>query len=161
MNHEQLFFAIAFGIILGFVDIRAKSIIPSIIAHAVFNGYSFLLGLIASFTNYEETLADPTVEITGSTPVLIMYGAMNLAAYAAMLFAIGLIIYEIITNKNQFSLPKGDSSLTGREKFSAFISHPLTVTYIILVFLYIMVVSFIDMEAVYATLEEMTATLTP
>lgn len=154
MNHQQLFFATAFGIILAYVDLRAKSVIPSIIAHTVFNGYSYVLGLVASFTNYEETLLDPSLELTGSTPALVMYGALNLLAYAGMLIAIGLLIREIITNRDQFSLPKGDSGLKTGEKFTTFISHPLTVTYLIIIFFYIMIVSFVDMETVYAMYEE-------
>lgn len=155
MNHSQLLFAFAFGIILGFVDIRAKSIIPSIIAHAVFNGYSYLLGLVASFTNYEEMLIDPSLKLTGSTVAVGLYGVMNVLAYAAMLVAIAMIIFEIISNKVQFSLPKGECGLSAGEKLSTFISHPLTVTYLVLIFLMITVISFVDMEAIYAMAEEM------
>ena len=157
MNHSQIFFATAFGIILGFVDLKAHSVIPSIISHAVFNGYSFLISLAASFTNYEEYSASPeTVELTGNASALFIYGLLEFLALALMAVGALLLFIEIVRNRRTFMLPHCTSRMTVSEKSSRFFTHLLMIVYLVIILGYTFVTSFVDVAAI---VEEMNALL--
>lgn len=159
MNHSQLIFPMIFGLVLAYMDIRSRSVFPSMIAHAIFNGYSYFLGLIASFTNYEELLENPELELAGNDSAVALFGAMTVLLYVLIAFSVVLLIIEIITNKKQFSLPVGDCSLTVSEKICAFISSPLMVLYFIVIALYIVLVSFVDVNAITESITDIAAIL--
>ena len=131
-THTQFLFATVFGIILAFIDMRAGSVIPSIIAHACFNAYSYLTTLTLSFTNYAQTLADPQLTLDGPAIALALVGALQLIMYALMLSALILLVYEIVKDKKQFIFRKTDCSLSIGTRISAFITHPLTVLLLII-----------------------------
>ena len=154
MNHAQIFFAMAFGFALGYADLKARSIIPSVIAHAAFNGFSFISGIVASFTNYEEYIENPEVILTGSPVALALFGIIEALTLALMIAGSALIIYEFAINKGKLELPRGSGILTVKEKLAAVFSHPLMIVYLIIVFGYIMLVSFVDVAGIAAELDK-------
>ena len=145
-NHQQMFFAAALGIIFGYIDVKAGSIIPSVIAHVTVNLYSFIMTLTLYFTNYNETLAEPSIAFDGPAAVIMLSGILNMLVYALILLSAGLLIYEIKRNRSDFELPKGDSFLTEKEKFWSFWSHPVMVVLLVLLALFIYFISFFDMS---------------
>ena len=143
-NHEQMFFAAAFGIIFGYIDVKAGSIIPSIIAHVSINLYSFIITFLLSFTNYNETLADPSIAFDGPAAAILISGILNALIYAIVVVSVIMLIYEKKRNASEFVLPKGDSFLTEGEKISAFFKHPVMVVLIVLLGLSIFMISFFN-----------------
>lgn len=152
-NHEQMFYAAAFGILLGFIDIKAGSIIPSIIAHVIFNVYAFVSTVVLSFTNYEECLADPSIALDGPAIALYLSNLLDFIIYALIVVAIIALVIEIVRDRSQFKLPKGDSGLNKGEKLSGYIAHGATVAFIIFMILTITANSFINFEAIFELIE--------
>ena len=144
-NHEQMFFAAAIGILFAFIDIKAGSIIPSIIAHMAVNGYSFVNMVLLYFTNYNDLVLsnDYSAELTGPDAVLAAIGILNLLVYLFMAVAVVIIVIEFAVNRNQFRLPKGDSGLTTEEKTGAFFRSPAMIIIIILLFIMVALNSFV------------------
>lgn len=147
-NHDQMFFATVLGFIFCFIDIKAGSIIPSIVAHMAVNGYSFLNVFFLSFTNYNDIMHDPEAALEGPDFALVITGILNSIVYVFIVIAIILIIHELITNKLHFFLSKGDNLLTGGEKAKVFLSSPATIIMFILLTISIVMNSFVDIDAI-------------
>lgn len=146
-NHQQMFFAMAFGIILAFIDIKAGSIIPSLIAHVAVNLYSFISTFALSFTNYEQTLADPSVSLDG--PALAIYATtlLDLMIYVIMIVAIIGFVIEIFHDRDQFKISENPCGLSAGEKNSAFFASPAMIGVMFVLALFIALNSFIDLGA--------------
>lgn len=154
-NHQQLFFATAFGIIAGFIALRTNSVIPSVIAHVCLNGYLFISGLFLTFTdNHVEYSADPSIALKGPSVILAIIGVLNILSIVITVISIAMLVTEIITNKSQFSLSRGDSGLRNGEKILAFLSNPLTIVLLLIIVSNIITYSFMDVEGILSTLEE-------
>ncbi len=143
-NHQQMFFAAALGILFGYIDVKAGSIIPSIIAHVTVNLYSFIMTFFLYFTNYNETLADPSIAFDGPAAVIMVSGILNMLAYALAIVSVIMLIYEKKRNKSEFVLPKGDSFLTEKEKLSTFFKHPVMIVLLVLLGISIFMISFFN-----------------
>ena len=143
-NHQQMFFAAALGILFGYIDVKAGSIIPSVIAHITVNLYSFIITFFMYFTNYNETLADPSIAFDGPAAVLMISGILNMLAYALAVASVVMLIYEKRKNSSEFILPKGDSFLTEGEKLSAFFKHPVMIVLLVLLAISIYMISFFN-----------------
>ena len=141
-----MFFAAVLGIIFGYIDVKAGSIIPSLIAHTTVNLYSFVMTLTLYFTNYNETLADPSIAFDGPVAVIMLSGILNMLVYALILLSVGMVVYEMKKNRSDFELPRGDSFLTEKEKLWGFWSHPVMVVLLVLLALFIYLISFFDMS---------------
>ena len=155
-NTQQLFFATAFGILAGFITLRAKSIYPSLIAHICLNGYSFLTTLLLSFAdNGAEYVAGATDSLEGSAALIGAIGILDLLLFVVIIIGIIMLIVEATTNKSQFALPKSDSGLRIGEKFLSFALHPLSLVLFLVIISNIITYSFLDMEAMLQSLEQM------
>ncbi len=151
-NHEQMFYAAVLGVVFAYMDIKAGSIIPSIIAHASVNTFSFIITLLLHFTNYNETMADPTVKLDGPAPVLLLIGLFDYVVYALILVSIVLIIVEFNKNHSALVLPKGDSGLTASEKGLTFFLSPTMIAIILVLIGCITVVSFLPLEQIISAI---------
>ena len=151
-NHQQMLFAAALGIVFGYIDVKAGSIIPSIIAHAVVNFYSFMMTFFLYFTNFNETLSDPTLALDGPAFAVMMSGILNMAVYALIIISVVMLIYELIKNKSDFDLPKGYSFLSEKEKNTIFFSHPVMIVLLVLLAISIMMISFVNFGVTETTL---------
>ncbi len=148
-NHAQMFYACALGIIFAIMDIRAGSILPSIIAHVTVNGYSFINTVIAAPTNYNEAVfGEESVALTGPMWALFLMGLLNVLLYISMAAAIVLLIVEIVKFPKTFKLPAGDSMLTSKEKSKAFFSSPVVIITLVLLALVIYMNSFMPLDAI-------------
>ena len=129
MNHQQMFFATALGILFAYIDIKAGSIIPSIIAHVAVNLYSVINTVLLSFTNYNELLESGSLDAMLDAPmiVLALIGIFNILVFIFIAVAAILLIVEIVSSPKSFKLPKGSSGLSGIEKTKAFISSPVMI----------------------------------
>lgn len=152
-NHQQMFFAAVLGFIFCFIDIKAGSIIPSIVAHMVVNGYSFINVFFLSFTNYNDIMNDPTAALEGPEFALIISGLLNSIVYVFIVIAIILIIHELTTNKLHFFLAKGDNLLTVGEKTKIFLSTPAVIVMLALLAIFIVMNSFVNLDAIKSMFE--------
>lgn len=147
-NHEQLFYAAVLGVIFAYMDIKAGSVIPSVIAHAVVNTFSFIATLLLYFTNYNETMVNESLRLDGSPVVLLLLGILDYVVYALVLTSIILLIVEFKSNRSALNLPKGDSGLNTSEKTSAFFLSPAMIGVILVLILCIVSVSFLPLEQI-------------
>lgn len=147
-NHEQMFYAAVLGVIFAYMDIKAGSIIPSIIAHASVNTFSFIATLLLHFTNYNETMTDPSIRLDGSPVALLLLGMLDYVVYALILTSIILIIVEFTKNRSALNLPKGDSGLTASEKGFTFYLSPTVICIILVLIVCIITVSFLPLEQI-------------
>lgn len=146
-NHEQMFFAAALGILFGYIDVKAGSIVPSLTAHAFVNLYSFMITLCLYFTNYNETLADPSVALDGPSLAIVLSGALNMLVYLLIVVAVVMLVYELKKNRSEFELPKGDSFLTEKEKNKAFFTDPVMIILLVILAICIYLISFFNYSA--------------
>ncbi len=144
-NHGQMFFAAALGFIFAIIDLKAGSILPSIFGHVVVNGYNFLNTLVASGTNYNDIMLGTATELEGPAILVFLMGLLNLVVFAAMGIAVILLIIEFIKFPETFKLPAGDSMLTPSEKFKSYISSPLAIITLIVLFGMVYLNSFFPM----------------
>ena len=152
-NHEQFFFAITIGLILAIIDINAGSIIPSVIAHAIINAYSYLSIYVLSFTNYNLTTIDPTLKLDGPVWAILATVLLDILLYAIMVVSVITFIVEIVKNNKQFKLPDPKCGLsTGEKTISFFFTWPMLGVLSVLA-LYMAFNSFIDFEALFSMLE--------
>lgn len=143
-NHQQMFFAAALGIIFGYIDVKAGSIIPSLAAHAFVNFYSFAITLCLYFTNHNETLADPSIAFDGPWLAVMLSGALNMLVYLIIVIAVVMLVYEWKKNRSEFELPKGDSFLTEKEKYKAFFADPVMIVLLVILAISIYFISFFN-----------------
>lgn len=115
-NTTQIVFAFILGLVFGFVDCVADSIIPSIIIHFLNNFYAVTFDVLKTNTNIDEKT----------------YYIINLSVVVLFCVA-GLISFLYLTgrNKNIFKLSSKDKSeneysdlMTYKEKFKAFFLTP-------------------------------------
>ena len=137
LNHQQMFFAAAFGVILGFVDIKAQSVLPSIFAHFCLNGFSFLTSVVYSFITTE----DGTI-LEGEPIALLLNGLLSMIVFAFIFAGILTLIFEFVLNKKQFRLKRNDCGMTSK---AVYFANPITIIFIILAFVLIMLNSFIPL----------------
>ena len=147
-NHQQIIYATALGLLFGYIAVKSGSLIPSIVAHMSVNLYSFLITLSLYFTNYNDVLEGNAYSIDGPVAALLISGILNSLVYLLMLAAIVLFVLEIVFNKKEFVLPKGDSFLTSAEKRTAFFGSVAMIIVLVLLGISIMLNSFIDIEAI-------------
>ncbi len=160
-NHQQMFYAAALGMIFAIMDIKAGSIIPSVIAHMVVNGFSFLNTLIAAPTNYNEVyFGDGSVEMLDG-PMWALFGMslLNLLLLLVMAAAIVLLIIEFIKVPDTFRLRKGDSMLSSNEKANAFFSSPVMIITLIALAGMIFLNSFLPVDAIANFIESLESSL--
>ena len=146
-NHQQLLYAMIFGILLAFIDVKAGSVIPSLIAHIGVNLFAFLSTLTLSFTNYADTLADPSVMLDGPALALFANALLDILVYAIMVTSVIAFILEIVFGRKQFSFKENHCGLTPGEKTSAFFASPAMIGLLLIIAFFIMLNSFIDYEA--------------
>ena len=137
LNHQQMFYAAAFGIILGFVDIKAQSILPSIFAHFCVNSFSFISSTVNSFISAEDGSG-----ISGSPAALLINGLLNVFIITVIIAGIVLGIFEIIVNRSEFRLLKDDCNI-GFRHLTAYLANPITVIFLIFSALLIILNSFV------------------
>ena len=147
-NHEQMFYAAVLGVIFAYMDIKAGSVIPSIIAHAAVNTFSFIATLLLHFTNYNDTMTDPSVKLDGSPVAIMLLGMLDYVVYALILTSIVLVIVEFTKNRSALDLPKGDSGLTSSEKGLTFFLSPSMIAVILVLIICIITVSFLPLEQI-------------
>ncbi len=160
-NHQQMFFASALGIIFAIMALKSRSIIPSIIAHAAVNGYSFLNTIFAAPTNYNDVMfGDGSVtELAGPTWALFGMNLMNFMLFLFMGAAVVLLIVEFIVSPSTFKLSKGDSMLSAGEKSKAFFSSPVVILCLILLAGVIYLNSFLSVDAIANYIESIMSAL--
>ena len=147
-NHEQMFCAAVLGVIFAYMDIKAGSVIPSIIAHAAVNTFSFIATLLLHFTNYNDTMADPSLKLDGSPLALMLLGILDYVVYALILTSIVLVIVEFTKNRSALNLPKGDSGFSSSEKVFTFFLSPSMIAVILVLIVCIITVSFLPLEQI-------------
>ena len=146
-NHEQLFFATAFGILCAFVALRTRSIIPGIIAHVMLNGYSFVLELLTSFAKITgETVFDPNFNINAPLPLAAAISILDILSYVLIIVGLVMLVTEIVSNRKQFDLDKEKGDLTKADKFKLIISSPISIILILILISNVILVSFVDLE---------------
>lgn len=153
-NHQQFLYTTVFGIILAFINIKAASIVPSIIIHVSLNLFSFISTLTLTFTNYNEILFDPTLKLDGPVFALYMHTLFNVIIYASMIIAIIGFIIEVTKNKDQFKIKENSCGLSSGEKLSGMFASPAMIGVIIVLVLFIMMNSFIDYGALMEMLNQ-------
>ena len=123
-NTTQMIFAFLLGLILGFVDCAADSIVPSVVIHFANNFYAVVMDILQKNTNIEQ-----------STFMLISIGSTALFCLAGILS----FIYLAITDKSIFkfsSIVKSEyecsDSLTYKEKFKTFFTSPVVIISLVL-----------------------------
>ncbi len=153
-NHFQLFYATAFGVIAGFIAMRTRSVIPSLIAHMALNAYSFLSELFLSFTNYTDKSAlDPDFVISGNPVVVAIVGILDILLYVLIVVGVVMLITEIAKNRNQFKFDNDGSLMTKGEKTKLLFSSVIVIILLVLLISNLITVSFLDLDAYASEME--------
>ncbi len=100
-NFTQIPFALVVGLILGYIAVKTNSLLPGIIIHFLNNALSVTFNLLTTNTK----LSDSTIMIINTSVMLLI----------AILFIISFIILSKKHN-GFFKLPKGDETITFKEK---------------------------------------------
>lgn len=141
LNHEQMPYAFAAGLLLALVALKSGSLIPSILIHVGINFLSFLQMIaISLIDNYGDALTAENWRPEGSLPALAFYAFAMFLPYLIMLVAVIMLAAELRANKSAFTLPAGDSGLSPSEKTTAFLSSPAAVAAIIVMVLVTVVI---------------------
>lgn len=105
MNYDQLFFAIAFGLCLGFLFIKTQSLWPPLILHIFVNMMSIVIR------------------------IFFIWGWSNIVTvlfFCLMLIGLILLIIEIITNRDAFKLPTQFKEISELRKIGIYFLSPIT-----------------------------------
>ncbi len=153
-NHEQLFFATAFGILTAFVAMRTRSIIPGIIAHVLLNGYAFLLELLTSFAVITgDTVLDPSFKIEAPLPLAAAISVLDILSYVLMIVGLVMLVTEIAINRTQFSFGDEKNKVSTGEGFKMIFTSPIAIILILILVSNLILVSFVDLDYLMALLE--------
>lgn len=119
-NTTQIVFAFILGLIFGYVDIIADSIVPSVILHFVNNFYAILTEIISSNTNFDQN----TVYIIQAA-IMLMFCISGLLSF----------VYLSFKDRKFFRISSSEKSeyyyadiLTFKEKIEAFLLNPGVIT---------------------------------
>lgn len=136
-NYEQIFFAAVFGLILGFVTIKSRSIWPALIMHVIINLAGGLQMVILKFI---EPMQDIAVAYQNGTlqpeQFKLVYQCMpmvgtilfiSLSILAIAIAGVVLLFKEIRSNRHVFKLQNPCPILTAGQKFSTYLSAPWTI----------------------------------
>ncbi len=152
-NHEQIFYATAFGILCGFVAMRTRSVIPSLIAHLALNLYGFLTELITSLTGTSINPFSADFFANGNPVAVIALGFLIIACAICMIVGITMLVFEIVKNKGQFSLQNGSVAISNSDKTKTLFSTPIVIILFILLLSNLIVVSFANPDYMASMLE--------
>ena len=141
-NYEQIFFAAVFGLILGFVTIKSRSIWPALIMHVVINLAGGLqeifVKLIGNLEGVAEAYQNGTFrpeqlrQIYQSAPAIGTMLFISLSCLTLAIIGIVLLVREIRTNRHVFKLQNPCPILTGSQKFCTYLSAPWTIVGLVL-----------------------------
>lgn len=133
-NYLQSFYTFALALVLGYITVKAESIIPAIIAHFSFNLIGTLATIFSSLLPAEAmTAAEMSMEeqmkLIAENPV--PYFGMSFMGFLIMgvvTAGIVLFIVELVKNKKSGALKLNNPcpELKAGEKFFAYISSPMT-----------------------------------
>ncbi|MBQ9117541.1 MAG: CPBP family intramembrane metalloprotease, partial [Clostridia bacterium] len=143
MNLQQLFYTFVGGLFMAMVVLKTGSLITSMIIHALLNFTSFLQLLALSLIdNYDAYMNGVDMLPKGHPAALVLLAFTTLLPWIFMLAAVIMLIVELVTNKNTFKMPKGDSGLTAKEKAATYFSTPAVWVLIVVAILAIALTEF-------------------
>lgn len=121
-NLEQFFYATALGIFLGYIAISTKSIISTIIMHAVFNSISgFMLLFTVEPSVQDYMLATGNGEEGVITPFVVLY--LVYMGFVALLLVVGIImLIAKLVKINKYKVPKVQTELSTGKRWKIFLT---------------------------------------
>jgi membrane protease YdiL (CAAX protease family) len=138
-NFHQAPYAVAFGLCLGYIVYKTKSIIPAIVTHFFINGFSMItLNVLArmDMTKLEEAVgsqdAGEIIKFLGDNAVdFSLYLVCVIAA--VVMFTVGMVMFilKLRDDKGYFAVPKGDVGISEKRKYFVYFTSPIMVLLIV------------------------------
>lgn len=136
-NYQQIFFAVAMGIIAGYITIRAHSIVPSVALHITMNFLSTVqLALVNGMDSRlldTETSSDLLQKLLiKNLPLLIPMMLLSLLCFTLAVLGTIFFFVEIAKRKKQPKLNNRCNKVSASDKLFIYITSPWTVALILL-----------------------------
>ncbi len=120
-NFNQFFYASVLGICLGYIAVSTRSIVPTTIMHAMFNGISGLMLLFITFDDVGEyLLAAGSGREAEQTPMVVCYLVFCFIVIMLMIVGVLMAIFKLRKIK-RYKVPKMWDMPAGR-RWGAFLS---------------------------------------
>lgn len=146
-NLEQFFYATALGIFLGYIAVSTKSIVSTIIMHALFNSISGIMVLFSVEPSFQEyLLAESKGEAGVVTPMVVLYFVYM--GFVALLLVVGIImlIAKLVKIK-KYKVPKVQTELSTGKRWKTLLTRGTVIVGLVLtviVFIEPVIIKFIQ-----------------
>ena len=133
-NLQQVFYATAIGIVLGYVAVQTESIITTTVMHAMFNSIAGITSLFLS--NYEVGEYILSLELgieVPKTPVVIVYVVWTVLVLALAFIGFIMAIVKLI-HIRRYRVPKMQTELSSKRRWGIFLSRPTVVIMLLMAF---------------------------
>lgn len=121
-NFAQFFYAFVFGIFLGYIAIQTRSIVTTIVMHAMFNTVSASLLLLLTEKSVGDYLL--AAESGGEfvyTPAVVIYISIMALMLVTMVVGFFMAIYKF-TRIKHYTVPKVQTELSAAKRWGIFLS---------------------------------------
>ncbi len=131
MNYAQILFAMVFGIYGGFLSVKTKSIIPSMILHFIMNTIGAFQSLFIGNIDMEKLDNNDFSYIMSSLGNIIPVLFSSLLVVCLIITGFVLFIIEIVNHKDSYKLEKVCGDVSEAKKLGVYFTAPLTILLVI------------------------------
>lgn len=135
-NFEQFFYAMALGIVFGYVAIQTQSIVTTTIMHACFNSISGVIILLSSNDSVAEyLLAQENGEAGIVTPAVAIYLVWLVLIMLLLVFGLVMAIIKLVKIK-KYRVPKVQTELSAGRRWAVLLTRATMIIAIIMAVLF-------------------------
>ncbi|MCM1133205.1 MAG: CPBP family intramembrane metalloprotease [Ruminococcus flavefaciens] len=125
-NYEQTLYTATLGVCAGFLIVKTKSIIPSILLHFCLNTVGAVSSLFVGDIDTGKILAEDSEYIMSNLAPIIVTVLMGFLTIAIMITGLVFFILEIINRRDSFKLKKNDTEVSGIRTAVSYFTSPVT-----------------------------------
>lgn len=125
-NYAQTLYTAVLGICAGFLIVRTKSIIPSILLHFCLNTIGAISSLFARNIDTEKILNEDSEYIMDNLAPIIITELISFLIIGIMITGLVFLILEIINHKESFKLRKANTEIPEIRKTLLYFTSPVT-----------------------------------
>lgn len=125
-NYEQTLYTAMFGVCAGFLIVKTKSIIPSILLHLCLNTVGAVSSLFVGDIDTGKIVAEDSEYIMSNLVPIIVTALIGFLTIGIMITGLVFFILEIINHKDSFKLEKTDTEVSGIRTAVCYFTSPVT-----------------------------------
>lgn len=126
-NYAQTLYTAVLGICAGFLIIKTKSILPSILLHLIMNTIGTVQSIFSGQIDVKKLSAGDVGYITDNVAPILVVSFIGFLLMGIMVTGLVLFILEVINHKDTFRLENDNTEISEKKKFVLYFTAPITI----------------------------------